>query len=81
MICKKCQENNLKSKVFAGGCSSTLMTASSYYDEEGKPHYHDLNTTTAEYRCSNGHRFTVKLRAKCVSCDFNSDYDSVVEYF
>ena len=62
MICQKCKESGLKSKVFEHGpMISTLMSGgSSWFDEDGK--YFpatDLNFYYQDYRCSNGHSFTV----------------------
>jgi hypothetical protein len=56
-FCPECQKLGLKSKVFIGGCTSTLLNCGSgYYDEDGDYHPPDpCNTTTCEYTCSNGH--------------------------
>ena len=65
MICQKCKEQGLKSKVYSGGGSTTLMYCPPFYDEDGHYHCHDSNTTTAEYSCSNGHTWTEHHRGTC----------------
>ena len=58
MKCPECEKLGLKSKIFVGASSSTLLAAMPYYDEEGNYHYNDLNTTSTSYTCSNGHSWT-----------------------
>ena len=66
MICLKCKENGLKSIIRPGASSSTLIYNCPYYDEDGKYHYHDMNTTTTNYTCSNGHQWViVSSRQSC----------------
>ena len=65
LLCDKCWQQGLKSKVYVGGSSATCMSGSTYYDEEGFFHRHDPNWSTAIYRCDNGHRWQVKVRQGC----------------
>lgn len=66
------------------GVSSTLLGGGGHFwDENGGDHYHDPNTHTATYRCSEGHHFSVSKKNPCnaivgmnpktgmVLCDFN----------
>ena len=58
MICPECKEQGLRSCVTPGAGTSTLMYCPGYYDEDGRYHSHDLNTSSTSYSCSNGHRWT-----------------------
>jgi len=65
MICPKCKELGLKSKVFVGMSTSTLMYFApyyDYYDEDGNYHYDDPNIHTTGYSCSNGHKFRTETQ-------------------
>ena len=73
MICPVCQEQNLKSRVTGGPGMTTLMGYFPYYDEDGKYHDHDPNTTTTHYNCSNGHYFSISQKGTCPSCDYVKD--------
>lgn len=57
-FCPECKKKGLKSKVYIGSMTSTLMAGSQYYDEEGNYHYNDPNHTTTYYSCSNGHKWS-----------------------
>ena len=65
MICPECQKQGLKSKAYIGTSATTLMYCQSFYDEEGRLHHHDLNTTTTVYSCSNGHKWVDKTGGEC----------------
>lgn len=65
MICEKCKEQGLKSRVYTGCGMTTLMYCPPFYDEEGKHHTHDSNTTTIQYECSNGHKWSDKKSGSC----------------
>jgi len=66
MKCPKCIEQGKKSKVFGGDYGmKTLAYYAPYYDEEGKHHNHDGNTTTSNYTCSNNHSWTEKSSGSC----------------
>ena len=53
MICPECKKEGKKSIVYPGYGSTTLMYCQPFYDENGKYHHHDMNTTTTPYSCSN----------------------------
>lgn len=55
MRCKTCISENERSKIFALSSTQTLMGHNSYYDEDGKPHSHNPNLLSQNFRCSNGH--------------------------
>ena len=55
VFCPQCQELGLKSCVYVGTQTATLLAAIPYYDEDGNFHYQDPNTYTTSYSCSNGH--------------------------
>lgn len=65
MKCPTCVAEGKRSKVFVGPSTSTCMSGASFYDEDGRPHFHDPNTTTTEYRCSNDHTWKETVSAKC----------------
>jgi hypothetical protein len=62
MICPVCKKEGTTSRVVRGHSSSTLVHYEGYYDEQGKYHSDDPNTTTTDYKCSNGHRFEVAVQ-------------------
>ena len=57
MKCPNCISENKKSCVYEGMTTSTLLYFQPYYDEDGKYHYHDLNTSTTHYKCTNNHEW------------------------
>jgi len=60
-ICEECKSQGIKSKVFQGMSTRTLALSVHYWDENGREHTpDDINTTTTEYRCSNGHTWSEK---------------------
>lgn len=68
MICKQCRDEGKLSKVFPGCGTRTLMNCPTFYDEQGKFHDHDSNTTTMDYSCSNGHRWTERSQPEWTCC-------------
>ena len=65
-FCPECQKAGKKSKVFYEGSSRTGLAGGRFFwDEDGKRHSHDPNTTTHAFRCSNGHNWTEKQKHKC----------------
>ena len=79
MKCPKCVELALKSILYtSGGCITTGMCPESYYDEDGKRHWHDPNGSTSTYECSNGHQVSVTTHDPCGSCDYNKDCYQVI---
>lgn len=65
MICPKCKKKGLKSRVFPGTGTTTLMYCQPFYDEQGQYHHHDSNVNTMEYECSNGHHWTEQASGEC----------------
>jgi hypothetical protein len=65
MICKTCKELGLESFVYPGMGFTTAAYFQPFYDENGKYHNHDANTTTTSYSCSNGHGWTVVSTGSC----------------
>lgn len=79
MKCPVCVKNGEKSTLHGGLGMSTLLYCPPFYDEEGIYHNHDSNTTTYDYRCSNGHEFIVSGRKACPSYPENCDYSGSEE--
>lgn len=65
MICPQCKAEDKKSCVREGMGMTTAMYCAPYYDEDGKYHHHDYNSTTREYHCTNGHSWTERTSGKC----------------
>lgn len=65
MKCPTCVEEGNKSIVSVGGSITTAMASHQFYDENGKYHLHDPNTSSTQYRCSNGHDWTESSKNKC----------------
>jgi hypothetical protein len=81
MICQKCKDEGLKSKVTSCGGTSTLMWFSSHHDAQGSYHHHDGNTITSSYKCSNGHLFSAKYKKQCPNFDCTwPDEEPVIKY-
>jgi hypothetical protein len=53
----KGQEKGMKSRVYMGTSSTTLVYNPIWYDEDGNMQYQDTNTTTTNYSCSKGHEW------------------------
>lgn len=71
MKCEKCVEEGRKSRIYEpGGGATTLAYYAPYYDEEGTRHIHDGNTTTSEWSCSNGHKWSFRTRSGCPQGDY-----------
>lgn len=65
MKCPTCVNEGTKSTLSVGMSITTSMYFSPFYDEDGKYHHHDGNTTTTSYRCSNGHEFSDSRTGSC----------------
>lgn len=65
MFCPECKKEDRKSRVTPGFSSSTMMYCPPFYDEDGRYHVHDVNQSSTEYSCSNGHRWTEVSRPSC----------------
>ena len=68
MKCPECVKESKRSRVNIGTSSTTCMGVQWYYDEEGRYHYHDPNTITTSYSCSEGHRWTERSKRECETC-------------
>lgn len=64
-FCSRCLYQGKKSKITIGLSTKTLAYYPPFYDEQGKYHDHDANTTTTEYSCSNGHNWTESSTGSC----------------
>ncbi len=65
MKCQECSKQGMKSFVYPGTSTTTLIYCPLHYDEEGKLHNHDLNTTNSSFRCSRGHVWWEKIKKSC----------------
>ncbi len=66
MKCPKCLEENTTSRIYMEmGGTVTCMGWMPYYDEEGRHHNHDPNSSTTGGTCSNGHQIVVTSLPKC----------------
>lgn len=66
MKCPRCEKEGLKSYYYlSSGGGSTCAGWIPFFDEDGKYHSHDPNTTQSESHCSNGHKFIHKYMSKC----------------
>lgn len=65
MKCPDCVKEGLKSNVYPGHSYTTAMFCRPYYDEDGKLHVHDMNTTTTSYYCSNNHTWSKSHQGSC----------------
>lgn len=73
MKCPVCSEKSMKSSVYVGMSTSTLMYCPPYYDEDGKYHSHDSNIHSTNYSCTKGHQWSESSTGTCPSCDFGKD--------
>lgn len=69
MICEECKLQGLKSNVYEGLSTKTLLYCTPYYDEDGKYHMHDSNITITKYTCSNKHEFVHKYKPVWICCE------------
>ena len=67
-LCPTCVEEGRKSQINIGQSSTTLMYAAPFYDEEGRYHLHDPNSTRTDYSCSNFHQWTETVPASRCAC-------------
>lgn len=73
MICPQCKVNDQRSTVHIGAGMSTAMYSAPYYDEDGTYHFHDRNSHTKSYSCSNGHRWAETATNRCPGCDWTKE--------
>ena len=74
-ICPACRHQGLKSKVYVGASTCTLLGWMPYYDEDGVYHSDDPNTLCTMYECSQGHQFTISTTSgkSTVHCDLDQE--------
>jgi NAD-dependent SIR2 family protein deacetylase len=68
MRCPQCMAMGQKSTVRIGAGVVTEMAVRTFYDEEGRYHYHNPNKHSRHLKCSNGHEWTERERNKCPTC-------------
>lgn len=68
MICKECVAAQQKSRVYSGGSFRTAAAYETYWDEDGRRHFHDGNVTTSYFRCDNGHTWEQRTMVACPTC-------------
>ena len=71
MKCLECQREGVRSKVFVGVMTSTLMHCPGFYDEEGVYHIHDMNEITTSYTCARGLCWAGAGDKSCPNCDWS----------
>lgn len=64
-FCQQCQSDGKKSSVRSHGCTRTLLHCEPFYDEDGRYHHHDSNTTKEAFSCSNGHNWVETYSGSC----------------
>lgn len=65
MKCEQCVKDGKRSTVTPGTSYRTAMWCPPFYDADGAYHNHDLNSTTTEMRCSEGHSWIVTMSGSC----------------
>lgn len=66
MKCPTCVQTGLKSSVQEEDSGvMTAMYCPSFFDEDGEEHWHNSNTMTMTYRCTQGHTFNETLSYRC----------------
>lgn len=65
MKCKQCEAAGIESTVSVGVSTRTAMAGRRFYDEKGRLHDHDNNTTTTPYSCSQGHQWKERKKNRC----------------
>ena len=63
--CSVCVLTGQSSTVTPGGCYSTLAYYTPFYDENGRWHSHDANSTWCSFTCRLGHAGTYDIRSPC----------------
>lgn len=73
--CPVCVEEETKSIVYENGGKCSTKTSVCFYDEEGEYHSHDPGIVTQNFRCSNGHKFSIKSAIPCpnIHCDYGKE--------
>lgn len=83
MKCQSEAEKSFVKELFSG--SATLGIPESFYDEDGRYHYHGSTVFVVVYKCSNGHETRAVNHTACttVGCTYKTGDSKVdaVEYF
>ena len=64
-FCPECQMQGELSTVMVGSGTRTLLASYPYWDEEGRYHFHDYNTSRYHYSCSRGHQWAETETGSC----------------
>jgi hypothetical protein len=64
-VCETCVAGDQRYSVTAGSVYTTAMATQQYWDEEGRYHFHNMNTSSQEFYCSNGHRWAEERKNYC----------------
>ena len=79
IICPTCQAVGETSRAFPTYSPKHLASPNArFWDEDGKPHFHDEGRRTSHYRCSKGHRWKIVERESCPSCEFGSEPAQII---
>lgn len=68
MKCPTCVAEGELSEVEDRGGARTLMGFFPFFDDQGRRHSHDPNTTSHDYRCSRGHSWKEEEQTPCPVC-------------
>lgn len=63
--CPFCTSRDDRSAVFVDCTIKTALAVSHYYDEAGRWHMHDPNTTSIVYHCAANHVWRDEKRDRC----------------
>lgn len=67
--CQECEKQGLTpDRIDYIGSSATLLGGSTFWDKDGQEHYHNPNSYTHSYKCSNGHVWSDKEQKPCPAC-------------
>jgi hypothetical protein len=76
MRCPECERTGQRSKLFMpdGYLTTDMGGSRNYYDEDGHRHSHEVNSSSGQAHCSNGHILSVQLSTKCKApgCDYGT---------
>lgn len=66
IICTECEKQDLKSQVIQGATMCQKMYKKrTFYDENGKKHFHDGSISSTDYHCDKGHNWTKTRTGSC----------------
>ena len=78
MKCPECAKSGKQSTVSALYSVSTAVHHAPFFDQQGRPHYHDQNIRTYTCQCSEGHTFDAIIPNNC-HCGWKQDVSADVE--